>query len=186
MYYEFLDLFGVPRMRAGIVVVGIVLAIIGAVLLFVPVSSQAAQKIDESGAAVQVGGFSITGSIPVAVSWTSTEPVTFYAAACSGSCATGSIASLSGVTIQVGTSGTFTINQPSGGQIAFGFIPQNVSSTSATATVNMTTALTTVGSIVLIVGILILIVGLVLRSKSKASAMPPPQPATPGSDPNQP
>ena len=172
-------------MRAGIVVVGIVLLLIGAVLLFVPVSSQAAQNINESGATVQVGGFSITGNIPVAVSWTSSEPVTFYAAACTGTCASGSITSLSGLKIQNGTSGSFMINQPNGGQIAFGFVPTNISSTSATATVNMTTALTTVGSVLLIVGILILIAGAVMRSKSKMVAMPPPQPAT-ASDSGQP
>lgn len=166
-------------MRVGIVVVGVVLLVIGAVLLFVPLAPQPAQKLDQSSTtapyAFTVSGFSITGSMPVSVSWTSNTSVLLVAVSCSGSCASANVSTLSGAVIQTGTSGSFTLSVPDGGtvEIAVGSVTGSPSST----TVNVTTAETTIGSILLIVGILLLIVGLVLRRKSSkpmaaASAMP--------------
>lgn len=164
-------------MRVGIVVAGIVLVIVGAVLLFVPVVAQGSHTLDQSSAnsfyLFSVSGFSITGSIPVSISWSSPSTVVMIAAACSATCDTGNLAGLSLAT-GTGTSGTLTVNQPNGGEVVVGFEPTSGGSSNATATVNVTTALTTVGSILLIVGILILIVGVVLRSKSKMAPMAPP------------
>ena len=165
-------------MRMGIVVVGIVLLVIGAVLLFIPISGQGTQTVSGSApSAFSVSGFSITGSIPVKMAWTSSSTITIAAVACSGTC--GSLATLSGLAIQTGTSGTITLNQPDGGQVLIGIFNSSGSG-GGSAQVTITTALTTVGSILLIVGILILIVGVVLKSKSKAMAAPPMQ--APGSD----
>lgn len=59
-------------MRMAIVVVGIVLLLIGAVLLFVPVVNQQSQTVNTASATpfdeFSVSGFSITGSIPVSIS----------------------------------------------------------------------------------------------------------------------
>ena len=159
-------------MRIGIVVAGVVLIVIGAVLLFVPITDQGTQTVTSSAPEVlQVSGFSITGSIPVSISWTSSSAVEVLAAACSSSCDTGNINAISGLTIQSGTSGSFTLNQPNGGEIVLGVITTGGSSASATFTVK--TALSLVGTILLLVGIVILIVGAVLRSRPKAEAMPP-------------
>jgi uncharacterized membrane protein len=171
----------VVRMRMALVVVGVVLLVIGAVLMFVPVSSQADQTIPAHSALpfveFSVSGFSLTGSIPVAVSWTSTGPVTVVAVA--GSTNVGNPSAATGATIQTGTSGSFTINQPDGGAVVLGAL--NLSgngNSSPSTTFKITTALTSVGSILLIVGILLLIVGVVLKSKSKIS----PQPMAPPMD----
>lgn len=177
-------------MRGGVVVLGIVLIVIGAVLLFVPVAGQGSQKVDSGSSTpfevISVSGFSITGSIPVSISWTSDGPAEVVAAACTASCDTsGGVSALTGVVLQTGTSGSFTINQPNGGELAYGVVSTGGGS-SVNATFTLTTALTTVGSALLIVGIVVLIIGAVLRSKSKMAALPPAQPATPAGEPMTP
>jgi uncharacterized membrane protein len=166
-------------MRVGMVVVGVVLLVIGAVLLFVPVAPQPSQTMNESSIetpyAFQISGFSITGNMPITVSWTSNTSVTLLAVACTGSCNSGNISTLSGVEVQTGTSGTFNMNVPSGGTVEIGAAP--LTGGPSTTTVNVTTSETTIGSILLIVGILLLIVGLVLKRKSKAMSAPPAMPA---------
>ena len=173
-------------MRMGIVVAGIVLLIIGAVLLFVPIVQQPDQTVDTSGSsfpfgAVQIAGFSLTGSIPVSVTWSSPSAVTVFAATCSSGCASASSASsIGGIAIQTGTGGTFTLSQPNGGYLVYGALnTSGGGGAGPTVTFKITTALSTIGSVVLVLGILLLIVGLVLKSKSaKTKAMPPaPAPA---------
>lgn len=165
-------------MRIGIVVVGVVLLVIGAVLLFVPLTPQPAQTLSSSSAApyeFQVSGFSITGSMPVSVSWTSNTSVILAAVACSGTCS-GNVSSLSGVVLQTGTSGSFTLSVPDGGTVAI--VAESSTGGPSSTTVNVTTAQTSIGSILLIVGILLLIVGLVLKRKSsKPMAASPAMPA---------
>ncbi|HKV89889.1 MAG TPA: hypothetical protein VJQ43_01690 [Thermoplasmata archaeon] len=164
----------------GIVVVGVVLLILGAVLLFVPVVPQAKQTIGPSssipGVILSVSGVSLTGSIPVSVSWSSTGPVTVGGATCAANCESINATGVSNPTIESGTSGSFTLNQPNGGSLvliafSFGSGPNGFANRSnATTTFTLTTALSTVGSILLIVGILLLIVGLVLKSKKAKMA----------------
>ena len=187
MYYDALVPIEVPRMRGGIVVVGIVLIVIGAVLLFVPVAGQGSQTVNSGSSTpfelASVSGFSITGSIPISISWTSSGPAEVVAATCSATCDTsGGVSALGGVVLQTGTSGSFTINQPNGGELVYGVVSTGGSSP-VNATFTLTTALSTVGSALLIVGIVVLIIGAVLRSKSRMAAMPPAQPATPAGEP---
>jgi uncharacterized membrane protein len=170
-------------MRIGIVVVGVILLILGAVLLFVPLVPQSNQTVDTSSSlpfiAFQVGGYSVTGSIPVAVSWSSPTSVEVVAATCSGTCMN-SNASASGITIQSGTSGSFTLNQPNGGTVGIGVLaPSGSSGSNTTVTFKIATALSTVGTLLLVVGILLLIVGVVVKSKKSAAAASPPALATP-------
>ena len=169
-------------MRTILVIVGAVVLVVGAVLLFVPIVPQASQKVSSNSASpyvfMSVSGFSLTGTIPVAVSWSANATVTVVAAACTSACNT--ISGLSSLTIQSGRSGSFTLNQPDGGEVIFGIAN---SSSPASATFNVTTATTTVGSILLIVGIVILIVGVVLKSKGKAMPAAQPMPAPPAETP---
>lgn len=174
-------------MRVGLVIVGVILLIIGAVLLFVPVVPQGNETVSTASstpyAVFSVGGFSLTGSIPVSISWTSSSgaAVEVVSAACS-SCSTSNATSISGITIQNGSSGSFSLSQPDGGSVLVGAIGSSGSPTNVTF--KITTALTTVGSILVIVGIIVLILGAVLKSgKPKAAVAPAPMPATPISPP---
>jgi uncharacterized membrane protein len=162
-------------MRTGIVVVGVVLLVVGAVLLFVPITPQPSQKIASNSSTpvllFSVSGFSVTGSIPISVSWSSTGPVTVAAATCSGTCQNrANVSDVSGITLQSGTSGSFTLNQPNGGEVLIAAVNTG-GGNATTTTFNVTTALSTVGTILLIVGILLLIVGVVVKAKSKPVPM---------------
>jgi hypothetical protein len=166
------------------------LLLVGAVLLFVPVVDQGSQTVDTSsalpGELVSVSGFSLTGSIPVTVTWTATSAVEVAVASCSGSCESANATGVSGVTTQSGTSGTISLNQPDGGEVAMVAF-STTGGHGANVTFDVKTALTSVGSILLVVGILLLIVGVVLKSKPKGGAAPmsaPPSEAAP--DPNSP
>ncbi len=171
-------------MRLGIVVVGVILLILGAVMLFVPLSPQPDQNVPSgspsapgSGVAIfSVSGYSLTGNIPVSISWSAPTAIVVGAVACSGTCQNPS-PSASGATGQTGTSGTFSLNQPNGGEIEL--IAFTTAGSAVTVTFKITTALTTVGSILLILGILLLIVGVVLKSKSRAPAPAAAPAATP-------
>jgi uncharacterized membrane protein len=175
-------------MRIGLVIVGVVLLIVGAALLFVPVVPQSNETVSSSSTApyyaASVSGFSLTGSIPIAVTWASSGPsVTVIAGACSGSCISSS--QVSSITYQNGTSGSFTLSQPDGGSILMGV---DQGGGGVNVTFKITTALTTVGSILVPVGILVLIVGAVLkRGGSKPApapmAAPEPTPTAPESPP---
>ena len=171
-------------MRAGILVAGIVLILLGAVFLYVPIVPQGSQKVTESQPyAFNLTGFSLFGSQPIRMTWTSNVPIVFAAAACSSlsACTSASLTGLSSVSIQTGTSGTFTLSVPNGGTVIVGIVStqSNSSSTPANANVSVTTALGTVGTALLVLGIVIFLVGLVLRKKRKMVPMPPPPPMTP-------
>jgi len=162
-------------------VVGVVLVVIGVALMYVPLSPQPNQQVwyteprGDQGYVGSVSGWSITGSIPVAVSWSAngSTSVSVLAGTCSGNCSNGQV---SDVTYQNGTSGSFTLNQPNGGSVAMGVLSFNGAAESVTF--KITTALTTVGAGLLILGIILVIVGLVVRSKRKSApeAAPPPTP----------
>jgi uncharacterized membrane protein len=184
MYSNQLRLVEGSSMRPVLVVVGIVLLIVGAVLLFEPVVPQANQTITSSSnppfVVESVSGYSLTGSIAVHISWTASSPVEVIAAACAANCNANS--SASGATLQSGTSGSFTLNQPNGGEIAFGAF-NSTSFKGGNATFTISTALATVGTLLLVVGIIVFLAGLVLKSdKAKAAAAKPPMMATPPTD----
>lgn len=166
-------------MRVGLIVVGIVLLVVGAVLLFVPVVPQtetANSASDTPYYAASVSGFSLTGSIAVSVSWSTngTVPVNVLAASASGNCSSAS--SISGIVSENGTSGSFTLSQPNGGCIVMGVL---YGGSPVTVTFKITTALSTVGTILIPVGVILLILGAVLGRSPKSAAVPPPMMAPP-------
>lgn len=163
-------------MRLGLVIVGIVLAILGGVLLFVPIVPQTSQTVQSSSDTPpyflgSISGYSLTGTIAVSVTWTATSTVDVVAGACTSPCANASsTAGVTDITSQTGTSGSFTLNQPNGGYILMGIFDSS-GQAAANATFKITTALSTVGTVLLPVGIILLIVGVVVRKKgSKAPA----------------
>ncbi len=173
-----------PRcdMRIGLVIVGLVLIILGAVLLFVPLEPQTNQVVSTSSDTPYyegtVSGFSLTGSIPISVSWNASATVQVIAGACTATCTNES--QVSSITTETGMSGSFTLSQPNGGSILMGAIGP-LGGSPASVTFKITTALTTVGTILVPVGIIVLILGVVLKSqKQKMAAMAPPaSPPTP-------
>ena len=164
-------------MRLGILVAGIVLVIIGAALTFVPVVPQGSQTVRSNSTAPyyagSISGFSLTGSIPVSVSWTASSDVEIVAvaASCDGA-GCSNATQISGATLQSGTSGSFTLDQPDGGSIIMGVV-STPGGSSANATFKITTAVTTVGAILAIVGIILVIVGAVVRKGRKATTVAP-------------
>jgi hypothetical protein len=173
----------------GLVAVGVVLLLIGAVLLFVPVVPQPNETVSSTAElpyyAAQVSGFALTGTTPIAVSWSvnGSNPVQIVAGACTGSCQNENTSQISSLTTQNGTSGSFTLNQPNGGTILMGVV---YGGGPVTVTFKITTALSTVGSALLVIGILVLIAGLILRRTPKAPPAMASQPAAPSSDPMMP
>jgi hypothetical protein len=170
-------------MRPVIVVVGIVLLIVGAVLMVEPVVPQSNQSISKNSTLPyvieSVSGYSLTGSIAVHVSWTSPTTVTVVGGACTSTCNSNS--SASDLTLQSGTSGSFTLNQPNGGEILIGAINGSSFSSgsgAANATFVITTAFATVGTLLVVVGILLVIAGLVMKSDKARPAVQPAQPVT--------
>jgi uncharacterized membrane protein len=161
------------------VVVGVVVLVIGVVLQFVPVASQGSETVvggsDAPYWAGSVSGVSLTGSIPVSVAWSSSTAVTVLAGVASGGCS--SPTSVSGVASQSGTSGTFTLNQPDGGCLLLESGP-GTGGSSVNVTFTIKTALTTVGSAMIIFGVILVIVGLVLRRKSAKAPAPPNAPSS--------
>jgi hypothetical protein len=149
--------------------VGIVLVIVGAVLLFVPVYPQSDQTIPTSHDGIgeeqfNISGFSITGSVPVAVSWTSEATVTVYGAVCNFYCGLTHFGSP--YLMQNGTSGSFSLNPKSGEGVYLWAVRGNVTN----VTFKVTTALTTAGLTLLALGGLVMILGALLKSSRAKSA----------------
>jgi uncharacterized membrane protein len=157
------------------VIVGALLLAAGAAFLFIPVVPQANQTVtansEEPYSEVSVGGISLMGVTPVQVSWTVGSPVDIAAAACSSSCAASDVGALSGLTVQSGRSGSFTLEQPNGGSIVLA-VTASQTGGPVNVTFRLTAALSTVGSGLLIAGALLLILGVVFRSTRRASPIP--------------
>jgi hypothetical protein len=174
-------------MRMGLVVVGVVLLLIGAVLLFVPVVPQSNETVSSNSElpyyAASISGFALTGSTPVSVSWSvnGSTPVEIVAGACTSSCANAT--QISSITTQNATSGSFTLNQPNGGSILMGVV---YGGGPVTVTFKIATALSTVGTALLVIGILVLIAGLVLGRKPKPAPMMAAQPTVVAADSGRP
>jgi uncharacterized membrane protein len=166
-------------MRPVLVVVGIALVVIGVILAFVPLAPQGNETIGSRSLppydVAQASGYSLTGTITVLIQWTASAPATVGAVACAGTCHL-NWTTVNNVTTESGTSGSFTLHQPDGGEIAFG-----VSSLSNTnVTFSVTTALTTVGAILVVAGVLLAVVGLVLSTDRPGSGQTRP-PSAPSS-----
>ncbi len=153
-------------MRTAWLAVGAAAALVGAVLLFVPVVPQADQQVATDSATpfyeASYAGFSLTGSIVVSVSWTVGVgiPVQVAAAACRGTCS--SVPHAASVTYQDGTSGAFTLDQPNGGSVIMGVLSNG--SPAETVTFRITTALSPVASVVLLAGAAVVALGLYLAT----------------------
>ncbi|SRR5258708_10679655 len=158
-------------MRAGWLGIGVVLLILGAVLAFVPIVTSATGTVDALDPMVfnVTAAFSLTGTIPLEIDWSSSQTVTIEVVTCS------SINNLNcqdeSNSTQTGTSGAFHVAPKTNG--AVGVVLNGLGS----ASVTVKEAQTTLGAILLVLGVLLLIVGLVL--KKKARPMPIGAPPTP-------
>ncbi len=169
-------------MRSRLAAVGIVVALLGIALLFAAVAPESDRTVDSSAKAPyyvgRVGGFSLTGSIPISVSWSvnGSSPVEVWAAACALGDVCGS--ALAPTDYENGTAGTLTMSQPNGGSIVLGVLyggtPGEV------VTFHLTVALATAGSVLAVVGLAILIAGVVVPSRSAPSGPAPSPPASSG------
>ena len=156
------------------VVVGAAISVLGVALLLVPLTPQASETV-RSQYVGSVSGFSLTGKIPVSVTWTSPEPVQIGAAACAATCTLSDYRN-TGAVHQNGTSGSFTLSQPDGGSIIMGNVgpmPQIVGLPGPNITFRITTAPTTIGTGLAVIGGVVLIFGLILRSTKRVRASVP-------------
>jgi len=163
-------------MRIVVVIAGVVLILVWALFQFVPLAPQPVNPISTAGETpfemFTVGGFSLTGTIPVSISWSASTIVTVVAAACPQACTNSNVSTLSDITEQSGISGSFTLNQPNGG----GIILVVVSSAheSAGADFTIITGLSTEAALTLFVGVAFLIAGVVLKRPQSLSPAPAP------------
>lgn len=175
-------------MRGGLVALGVILAVLGAALLFVPLLPESNQTVNSGSETPyylgSVSGYSLMGSIPVSVSWSvnGSTPVEVAAAACSGTC--NASTDLSGITFENGTSGTFSLSQPNGGSVIMGVLYDGAPS--VTVTFKITVGLASEGTVLVVLGIVVFLVGLVARRSPKASPTPAPAPVAPASPPPAP
>lgn len=159
-------------MRAGLVVVGVVVLIVGAALLFVPILPQANATVtyERAGYEANITGFSLTGSIAGTLAWNANQTVEFVFVSCpTGPCSSGA----STIETQNGTSGSISFSVPSGGEVGARIV---AGPPGASATVKLTLSEPTWGSILVVAGVVILLAGLLLRRK--------PSPAPVGASPS--
>ncbi len=167
-------------MRVILALLGALVAAIGVVLLFVPLAAQPAAVVPAATGPPtydvgKVPGASLIGVIPVSITWSSTSYVTVIGGVCSAPCTNDS--QLSDITVQNGTSGGFSVNQPVDGETFVG--ANTTGNTSGTVTFKLTTALTTEASLLIVVGIIVVIVGVFL-GPPKPKAVPAAAPGAVG------
>src|SRR5690242_12221828 len=157
-------------MRAGVLVVGILLAILGGILAFVPFIPTGSQTItaQQEWAFNVTAAFSITGTVPLSISWSSPTDVTVQLVTCD---------SVSDLTCtnehdseQNGTSGTFAVNPKVNGAVGL------ILGTPGNATVTVREAQPTIGDALLIVGGLFVVAGIVLPRRKPPAPVPVPAP----------
>jgi hypothetical protein len=193
-------------MRTGTVIVGVVLILIGAVLMFYPLvpSSSTFQSTyylscgsSSAGACLNYTVFdaspALFGGTMAKLSWTSSSAIEFLALTCSGQVTTSDIShdtaaqlnSACGTnqTVSSGgspsTSGSYTFTIPSSGTLIFAAGSITTPGPSVSVTLTYTEPLA--GAALLIIGVIVLIVGAVRKSaKPKPTPSGPPQAWTPG------
>jgi hypothetical protein len=162
---------GTPRgegaLHASLLVVGMVVAIAGALLLFVPVYPLASYTTTAGATPGSVGfnvtGFSLTGTIPVAVSWTAGSSV--LVEACLPPYP--SVPTLcQHLLSQNGTSDSFELNLRSGEEFVISvlLISPLTEPSPTSVTFKVSYAPVSIGLAVLIIGGILLVLGAVLRS----------------------
>lgn len=182
-------------MRWPWLAVGIALAVVGAILLYVPVLPQGSETAMYSTSngnpqysyfRSNLTGISLSGTIVVDVSWTSntTTPVQVIAAACTAAC-DGDFQHLRDVTNETGTRGSFVLDQPNGGSIVMGVF-STASGKDASVTFRITSSLATAASVLVVAGPAVAIAG-VLAKRRPRSLAPAPASGLPsgGADPDQ-
>ncbi len=173
-------------MRWSWVAVGVALAVVGVLLLYVPVVPQRSETAtySTSSEGVQYGyyranvsGYSLSGTVVVDVSWTSntSTSVQVIAAACTAACG-GDYQHLSDVTNETGTQGRFVLDQPNGGSIVMGVL-STATGKDASVTFKITTAFATAGSVLVVAGPVLVIVGAVVRRRPARAAPTTPEPS---------
>jgi hypothetical protein len=160
-------------------IVGIVVIIIGAVLLFVPIVPTQSQKVTPSNPDIfnVTAAFSITGQIQLALTWSASGSIEFAVASCNHLDLTATNFShiCQGpkvIGFQNGTSGSFSWSSKLGATVFAGIVTQNGSS-GPSASVDVKGSSPVLGSILLIVGIILLIVGAVAPRRRPAMAPAP-------------
>ncbi|MGI0054948.1 MAG: hypothetical protein ACREBZ_04430 [Thermoplasmata archaeon] len=180
-------------MRAGFVIVGVVVLIVGLIILLVPLipvsvaftappSSQCPSSGCTAAYNVYAASPSVTGSVATRFSWSSATPVTFVAFTCSNPVATYQLSGLAGprgpgvcgqsVTVanSTGTGGAYSFPIPPGGSVVYYAISSP--SQPATVTGQITTTSPVLGIALVAVGVVVLILGLALKSRGqKRSAL---------------
>jgi hypothetical protein len=158
-------------MRRWVLVFGFAAVAIGLVLVFVPVVVQPTEVVPADRGPptyyrADVTGFSITGQLPILISWTSSTPVTLVAGACTSTCS--NFTDISDLTLQEGTSGHFTLDQPVDGSI---FVGANASgAANGTVAIHPETTVSAAGSILMTGGIVAVLLGVLLRPRRPAQA----------------
>ncbi len=167
-------------MRGGVVAFGVVLIVVGAVLAFVPILQAGSEVVtsDTAWAFDATASFSITGTIPLSISYTSNQSVNLYVESCTGGItqSPGGMPECTGGTVVSflnGSSGAISFDEKVGGGVIVGLVSPG------SATVVVKEAQTPIGDILLILGALFLLVGLVLPKRRPVPATPPPN--APGS-----
>jgi hypothetical protein len=164
------------------VALGVVILIVGVAFLYVPVVPQFSSTQTVSLQSPNrgwyfllenVSGYSITGVIPVLVSFTSSDLVDVEYATCTDVChnftqlqqgqRVAGTYQLGILTLVTGAS--ISLNQPNGGSIWVAWGQQTTPPTSVNITYSVTTGLTVAGPLLLTAGLAVLVSGIVLLIK---------------------
>jgi hypothetical protein len=170
-------------------ILGIVLILIGIVLSYVPVVPEGTHTATVTGRSSpgiwgfwyqfseNVSGYSVTGVIPVTISWTASAATDADAAACFGYCHNVTQVSSFMQTEGEGTGGSFSLLQPNGGSIFLALIQQTSPPASDNFSFSITAVLTVAGPLLLTSGTIAIILGGVLQPKGdeRQPKVPPPE-----------
>ena len=154
--------------------------VLGGIIAFVPLFPQPSSQL--TGAAPDSGynvssAFSLTGRVPVQVTWTSNVPVQIAILTCSSvklNLSSNSLASICQdftLVVQNGTSGSMVLQVKPGGTVLIGLgssppsqsTPSNGSFATRTATINVRLAQPMLGTLLLVVGGPVLVAGALMR-----------------------
>ena len=153
---------------------GFALILLSLALLFVPVVPQSSQHVvisidSPDGGWYQltenVSGYSITGVVPVVVTWTSSAAIDVDAATCAGYCDNVNQVASTMQVESLSTRGSFFLNQPNGGSVFLAWAQQGIPPAAVNVTYSIWTGLAFAGSVLLGLGSVALFLGLLLPPK---------------------
>jgi hypothetical protein len=151
----------------------------GAILFFVPVVPQASHTRtlefppgdSDYFLKENISGFSLTGTIPVIISWSSNGSIDVVASACPHYCSNQSqLPSNSIVYESLVTSGSVYLSVPNGGAIFVAWYQQTDQPPSTALTYTVWTGLTPAGPILLISGSAVVVLGVTFRRMDAAES----------------